>query len=99
MLFGTLSLALATSLAQQPTTKFGTPEQVRADALLAGIGRRYPSPVMHDVDGDGLADLVLGDLYGAVTVSKRLAGEGPPRFGPEMPLLASDGTELVFNNW
>lgn len=99
MLFGTLSLALASSLAQQPTTTFGAPELIRADALLAGIGRRYPSPVMHDVDGDGLADLVLGDLYGAVTVSKRLAGEGPPRFGPEMPLLASDGTELVFNNW
>ena len=99
MLFATLATALASSLAQQPTPSFGALEPVRADALLAGIGRRYPSPVMHDVDGDGLADLVLGDLYGALTVSKRLTGEGPPRIGPELPLFASDGTELVFDNW
>ena len=38
---------------------------VRAEALLAGIGRRYPSPVMHDVDGDGLADVVTLDRIGA----------------------------------
>jgi len=99
MLLGTLGVALVGSFAQQPTLSFGTPECVQAGTMLAGIGRLYPSPVMHDADGDGLADLVVGDLFGTVTVSKRLAGDGPPRFGPEEPLLASDGNKLVFNNW
>lgn len=99
MLTGLLGIVFAATLESQATPTFGAPTLVHADTLLSGIGRRYPSPVMHDVDGDGLADLVLGDLYGAVTVSKRLAGEGAPRFGPEEPLLANDGTELVFNNW
>jgi hypothetical protein len=81
------------------TPRFAAPERVLAGPRYAGLARRFPSPVLHDVNGDGLADLVLGDLYGSVTVSLREAGEGPVRFGAEAPLYFSDGSELVFSNW
>jgi hypothetical protein len=89
-------------LAQVPSTpapRFAAPARVLAGSSYAGAARRYPSPVLHDVNRDGLADLVLGDLHGSVTVSLREAGEGPVRFGAETPLYFSDGSELVFSNW
>ncbi len=91
--------AAAGQLPAASAPRFAAPTRVLAGPRYAGLARRYPSPVLHDVNGDGLADLVLGDLYGSVTVSLREAGEGPVRFGAEAPLRFSDGSELVFSNW
>jgi len=87
----------AAGSARAPT--FAPPVRLACDGEFLGATRLYPSPVIHDVNGDGLADLVLGDLWGSVTVSLRRAGDATPSFGPEAPITASDGSELKFNNW
>lgn len=79
--------------------KFAPPVRFEHDGAFLGATRLYPSPVIHDVDGDGAGDLVLGDLWGRVTVSTRIATDATPHFGAEKPIPASDGSELKFNNW
>jgi hypothetical protein len=79
--------------------KFAAPVMIRAGEANAGEGRLFPSPVFHDVDADGRADLVIGDLVGIITVAKRLEGDGAPRFGPEARLKDCDGNDLKFHNW
>lgn len=82
-----------------PDARFAAPVLLLAGDKPMGVSRLYPSPVLHDMDGDGRADVVLGDLPGRLTVSVRLDGDGPARFGPEEPLLARDGAQLDFQNW
>ncbi len=89
--------------AQDPATsavpRFAAPVLLSAGDQRMGAGRLYPSPVLHDMDGDGRADLVIGDLWGKLTIAPRLAVEGASRFGPDKPLLARDGRPLDFSNW
>lgn len=87
----------AASSSKAPT--FGTPDRLECDGVFLGATRLYPSPVIQDMNGDGLADLVLGDLWGRLTVSLRSASDATPSFGPETPITASDGSELKFDNW
>lgn len=105
-----LSLAalLAVSGAFSPTplaaqsdgvATFAAPVRVNAGAKLLGERRLYPSPVYHDLDGDGLQDIVVGDLRGRLTVAKRLPGAGPAKYAEEQPVLAVDGKEIDFHNW
>ena len=64
-----------------------------------GGKRLYPSPVFQDMNADGRLDVVIGDLWGKITVALRLPGDGPPRFGADEPLLTRDGAPLDFKNW
>jgi len=73
--------------------------RIMAGEGFAGAGRLYPSPVCHDIDGDGLLDLLIGDLPGRLTGALRIPGAGPPRFGKEAPLLDAAGKPLKFDNW
>jgi hypothetical protein len=66
---------------------------------LLGDGRLYPSPMAHDVDGDGRLDLVIGDLRGRLTVARRIAGTGPASYAAETPLQDVDGKDIDFHNW
>lgn len=85
----------AWSTAQQVPT-FAAPVRLQAGDKLLGAGRLYPSPMAHDVDGDGRLDLVIGDLAGRLTVALRRA-DGT--YAAETPLLAADGKRLDFANW
>lgn len=78
--------------------RFAPPVRIRAGDAFLGEGRYYPSPVLHDVDGDKLLDLVVGDLFGRVTVARRRAGKAVA-FEGEQPLLDRDGKPLRFHNW
>ena len=78
--------------------EFAEPRKLHAGGALAGHGRLYPSPVMHDVDGDGRADLLIADLFGNVTWAKASANE-PGRFEAEQKLKMRDGEPLKFSNW
>ncbi len=94
--FSLVALA-ATVGAQAP--QFAAPVRLEAGGKGLGENRSYPSPVFHDVDRDGLLDLVVGDLRGKITVALRQKGEGPARYAAETKLLAKDGKELDFANW
>jgi hypothetical protein len=93
-----LALLTAALAAQAPT--FATPVRLTAPAgTHHGHDRLYPSPALHDVDGDGRPDLVLGDLEGSITVARRLPGDGTPAFAAPTPLRGADGRPFAFHNW
>jgi hypothetical protein len=81
-----------------PSADFESPKQIFAGDTHAGNHRLFPSPVMYDVDGDKLADLVVADLFGRVTFAKANK-DNPTTFGAKQPLLAKDGKPLEFSNW
>ncbi len=97
------SSALAQTTIPEPT--FAAPVRLavaspagEAKSTWLGSSRLYPSPVLHDMNGDGRADLVIGDLRGHLTVSLRQP-QDTPLWAAETRLLASDGEQLDFHNW
>lgn len=99
-----LALTVAGALFQstspaQAAKHFAAPVRLMAGDMMLGEGRLYPSPVCQDMNGDGLADIVVGDLFGHLTVALRVPGGGTPTFGKETKLKALDGKELDFGNW
>ena len=89
-----LLLATASAMAQSPT--FAAPIRLQAGGKFLGEGRLFPSPVYHDLNGDGRADLVVGDLRGHLTVAVR--GDGAT-FGKEENVLGADGKIVDLQNW
>jgi hypothetical protein len=96
-------LALAAAVRAQapalPESKFAPPVRLSAGDKLLGVHRLFPSPVFQDINGDGLADLVVGDLMGRITVALHLPGKDPRAFAAETELAAADGKRLDFHNW
>jgi hypothetical protein len=84
--------------AQQPP-QFAAPVRLLAGEKTLGEGRLYPSPMLHDVDGDGRLDVVTGDLRGRLTVALRTAGAAPACYAAEKPLQDEDGKDIDFHNW
>jgi hypothetical protein len=80
-------------------TKFAPPVQLNAGGKLLGGGRLYPSPVFHDINKDGIPDIVVGDLRGRITIALRSPGNDPLAFAAETELNAADGKVLDFHNW
>ncbi len=79
--------------------RFAAPKRIRAGGAFLGEGRLYPSPALHDVDGDKRPDIVVGDLVGKVTVAQRSSARSPVAFAVEKPLDDRDGKPLKFHNW
>jgi hypothetical protein len=82
-----------------PTPTFAPPVRLMAGDEFLGGGRMFPSPVYHDVNGDGLLDIVVGDLPGRLTVALRRKGADPRAYEAETELKAADGKQLDFHNW
>lgn len=78
---------------------FAPPVRLSAGDVFLGDERMYPSPVFHDVNGDGLFDIVVGDLWGHLTVALREKGADPRAFAAETELMAADGKRIDFHNW
>ncbi len=95
------AFASSSTSAQQlvDTAHFAAPVRLMAGDKLLGERRLYPSPVAHDMSGDGLADIVVGDLRGRLTVALRTPGDGPPTYAEETPLQDVDGKDIDFHNW
>jgi hypothetical protein len=94
-------LLLGATLAAQappPPPTFAEPVRLKAGDKFLGENRLFPSPVFHDMNGDGRADVVVGDLIGKLTVALR-TGDGAPAYAAETKQQALDGKELHFGNW
>ncbi len=84
-------------LVAQDAPRFAPPVRLKAGDTFLGVDRLFPSPMFHDVNGDGAADIVVGDLRGRLTVALRKPGTGT--YGAETKVMANDGKELDFANW
>jgi len=94
-----IAATLAPALAQGPAPNFADPVRLKAGDKFLGEGRLYPSPVYHDLNGDGLQDIIVGDLPGHLTVALRQPGAGAPVFADEVKIKATDGKIIDFHNW
>ncbi len=90
-----LILALAAAVVAQ-VPEFAPPVQMKAGGKILGERRLFPSPVFHDLNGDGLRDVVVGDLLGKLTVAN---GKADRSFDAEEKVQAADGEILNFHNW
>ena len=57
----------------------------------------YPTPVLQDVDNDGVRELIVGDLIGNLFVCK--AGEGSDVAWQAAANMQAQGKNLKLNNW
>ena len=90
--------ALPTPQAPAPApARFDAPIRLTAEGEPLGKSLLYPSPRLHDIDGDGAAELVVGDLRGRVMVAEK-AGDGLATWGALEP-FRTDGRDLKFHNW
>jgi hypothetical protein len=80
----------------ETSAKFAAPKRIKVGDKFLGEGRYYPSPVWHDVDGDGTPEVVVADLMGRVTVA---TGKPSLALATETPMLMKDGKPLKFHNW
>ena len=95
-----LDLALALLLAGDDTVAppkkewFEPPVRIEADGkpIDHGAAWGHCGPTLHDLDGDGLADLVVGDFSGRFTVYKNVGARQQPRFARGV-LLKAGGEE------
>lgn len=87
------------ALAQSAGETFASPVRLKAGDAFLGEKRLYPSPAFHDVNGDGLLDIVVGDLRGILTVALRKPGAPPIAYAAETNLKSADGEDLKFHNW
>ena len=100
-----LAIACAIPMVQDTEGKSGddglfkAPVRLKAGEKWLGENRLYPSPVLHDLDGDGLPDVVIGDLWGKVTVAARLSVDGTLTLEQEKGVQNREGQPLKFHNW
>ena len=103
---GALALAVvafgATSTAQNtpsPTpARFDAPVELTANGKpMRGIS--YPSPTLHDIDGDSERELLIGDLRGYIRVAQHGAGKTDHAWSAFQYLQSSAGKKLKLNNW
>ncbi len=94
-----LLVSPAAAQGSDDTAKFAAPKRIKAGDGFLGEGRLYPSPVLHDVDGDKRPDVVVGDLFGKVTFACREASHPAVVLGAEKQLKDRSGEQLKFHNW
>lgn len=80
-------------------SQFEPPVQLTSENRPLGAGRLFPSPVVHDLDGDGVPEIYLGDLPGNITVTRRAAVDGSVAWEATKPLNGASGQQLKFQNW
>ena len=77
--------------------RFAPPVPISPAAAAKIESILYPTPVLHDVDGDGALEMVIGDLPGNLWVCEKAEG-GPMEWSEPKALEGPDGP-LKFDNW
>ena len=90
---------MAQATQEKAGEQFAAPKMIMAGQKTMGEARLYPSPTLHDVNGDGKLDMVIGDLFGHVTVALNKSEDGKLSFGPDKKLKDDKGENLKFQNW
>jgi len=90
------TIALLCAPLGDATERFAAPVQLTTDGEPF-TGMIYPSPAFHDLDGDGVLDLVVGDLFGYLHHCAPVEGDGTA-FGARAK-VESGGEPLKLNNW
>lgn len=98
--------ASAVGIGQQVETQnrsdentFAKPVRIMSGSKFMGEARLYPSPTFQDLNGDGKLDVVIGDLFGHITVAYRDAKAEGVKFGPKTKIMNDQGKALKFSNW
>jgi hypothetical protein len=95
----TILMGSATVAQENARPRFAPPKRFKVGDVYLGENRTYPSPVLHDYDGDGRRDIVVGDLAGRLTVALGVSSDGARSLGPEKPVEDRNGKPLRFHNW
>jgi hypothetical protein len=76
--------------------ELAAPFLVEADGRPIDVAGGNSAPFCHDLDGDGLEDLLVGQFeHGLVRVYRNLGTRGAPRFGAFTFLRAGTGLARV----
>ncbi|MEZ6059804.1 MAG: hypothetical protein R3C19_05535 [Planctomycetaceae bacterium] len=85
--------------AEDAKSLFQKPVQLTAANEPMGNGIYYPSPKLQDLDGDGVAEMLIGDLTGRLLFAKRSGDENSTAWSQLEPLTTADGQPIKFDNW
>ena len=80
--------------------RFAPPEPVLADGQPIDVGKDvgHAVPSLHDLDGDGRLDLLVGTFKGKLHSFRNLGTNAAPRYGASV-LLQSGGEPIEIDNW
>ena len=97
LLVAPLLVANLDSPSDPEAAKFAPPVQLTAGGKNH-TGILYPSPTLYDVDGDGARELLIGEIFGTITVSDR-AEDGAATAWTKARPMKVDGKPIKLNNW
>lgn len=92
------SSVLAQAGDQAAAPSFAPPVQMQATSKPLAVGRQA-GPHLADFDGDGTADMLLGDVMGWVFIAKGLGDGSTSAFADPVRVLMADRAALKFHNW
>lgn len=91
-----LFAAVATAAAQE----LEKPVQLKAGDVIIDTGKyiAHAGPLFADYDGDGKADLLVGNFKGHIQLYKNVGTRTAPEFKDE-GLLSVNGEPVLIHNW
>ena len=92
-------LCVPIAAADDAVPPFRTPVQLKAGEAIMGAGILYPSPKLQDLDGDGVSEMLIGDLRGQLLFSKRQGSGDATQWTTLEPVQTADGKPIKFDNW
>ncbi len=94
---GGSEVTAAVTPAVAPGKGFHAPVQITSNGK-PHEGILYPSPTVFDVDGDGADELLIGEIFGSISVSDSAEGEDSLAWG-KAKKMTSGGEPIKLNNW